>query len=136
MKPLPVSKNLGRKLAATAKKMVAESTKTQPKKKLAATVDATPSWESLTQLFIEWIQSGTSEQHTDATENLFRMAKISDAYKELVKDGKVLASNDTYEALKILVVECEAEIKAGRCSKKIFAMSVAKDAIAKAEGKK
>jgi|CXWL01.1.fsa_nt_gi hypothetical protein len=59
--------------------------KKQSKKKLVATVDATPSWESLAGLFIEWIQSGNSQQHQDASESIFKMAKLSDAYRANLK---------------------------------------------------
>lgn len=96
-------------------------------------IDYTPSWESLVQLFIEWIQSGNSEQHTEATENLFRIAKIADAYRE--NQSLFEVSGEMYEALKKMLDAYARTITGAKMGFEIIAIKKAEQALAKADGK-
>lgn len=49
------------------------------------TIDVTPKWEGLYPLFVEWIDSGTSEQKQYVKEELLKLCKSTDEYNKLLK---------------------------------------------------
>jgi len=60
------------------------------------TVDATPTWEGILPLYIAGIESGTFEGIKNATEELYRMARLADLYVAAEKDRNLTWSMDNY----------------------------------------
>ena len=60
------------------------------------TIDATPTWEGILPLYIAGIESGTFEGVKNATEELYRMARLADKYVAAEKDRNLTWSMDNY----------------------------------------
>jgi hypothetical protein len=55
------------------------------RKKLLETIDATPTWVSLIPALVSMVRDGSAETQTIGVEQLIRMAKAADAYREMSK---------------------------------------------------
>jgi len=60
------------------------------------TIDATPTWEGILPLYIGGIESGTFEGIKNATEELYRMARLADLYVAAEKERNLTWSMDNY----------------------------------------
>ena len=60
------------------------------------TIDATPTWEGILPLYIAGIESGSFEGIKNATEELYRMARLADKYVAAEKDRNLTWSMDNY----------------------------------------
>jgi|18_taG_2_1085343.scaffolds.fasta_scaffold190231_1 hypothetical protein len=49
------------------------------------TMDLTPSWETVVEFYIEWLQRGTEKQKQLAKDDLRKLAKTVDEYNEELK---------------------------------------------------
>lgn len=127
-----MKKQSGKQMADTAVKMLKAEAKEKGMKK-TKTLDATPDWTSLVPMFIEWIQSGNSEQHLQASESIMQMARVSDAYRK--NKSLFEASGDMLEVLKkaegFIDSLWDVDAKGSQSSK---VLSSIRKVIAKAEG--
>ena len=60
------------------------------------TIDATPTWEGILPLYIAGIESGSFEGIKNATEELYRMARLADKYVAAEKERNLTWSMDNY----------------------------------------
>lgn len=54
-------------------------------KKYIATIDCAPTWEGILPLLLEGLKSDNNEVYRNNMEELGRMARLADAYNEMVK---------------------------------------------------
>ena len=59
-------------------------------------IDATPTWEGILPIYISGIESGTFAGIKNATEELYRMARLADMYVAAEKERKMTWSMDNY----------------------------------------
>jgi len=59
-------------------------------------IDATPTWEGILPLYISGIESGTFAGIKNATEELYRMARLADLYVAAEKERNLTWSMDNY----------------------------------------
>ena len=60
------------------------------------TIDMTPTWEGILPLYIAGIESGSFEGIKNATEELYRMARLADKYVAAEKERNLTWSMDQY----------------------------------------
>lgn len=60
------------------------------------TIKATPTWEGILPLYISGIESGSFEGIKNATEELYRMARLADLYVAAEKERNLTWSMDNY----------------------------------------
>lgn len=80
------------------------------------TIDATPTWEGILPLYIAGIESGSFEGIKNATEELYRMARLADKYVAAEKDRNLTWSMDNYPPMwerPVLLALVKAILKRG-----------------------